>query len=187
MRSALSLTRSLSSVFWARKGSRAYKNIAVILIGVLGITIAAKMSIPLQPIPITLQDFAVLFIGMTYGWRLGSLTVMLYLFVGAIGLPIFADSPLLAPNAGFLLAFLPATVVSGYLVEHGWGKHMLTTALAALAGLAVIFIGGLSVLAIFVGWQKSIELGLLPFILGDVLKLTFLSIAIPVFWSRNND
>jgi len=186
MQNVLSLSNSLTSVFWAKRKASSISNAALILLGVIAIAISAHIEIPLQPVPITLQDFAVLFIGMTYGWRLASLTVMSYLFLGMIGLPVFASAGAFAPSTGFLFSFLPAAALSGYLVEKGWGRHIITTALAGLAGLVVVFAGGLAVLSIFVGWEKSIELGLMPFIFGDSLKLIFLSIVIPTFWKKNS-
>lgn len=186
MQNVLSLSNSLTSVFWAKKKARSINNVALILLGVIAIAISAHIEIPLQPVPVTLQDFAVLFIGMTYGWRLGSLTLISYLFLGMIGLPVFASAATFGPSAGYLFGFLPAAALSGYLVERGWGRHIVTTALAGLAGLLVVFAGGLAVLSIFVGWEKSIELGFLPFIFGDSLKLIFLSIVIPTFWKKSS-
>lgn len=186
MQNVLSLSNSLTSIFWSRKKVHSINNVALVILGIIALAISAHIEIPLQPVPITLQDFAVLLIGMTYGWRLGSLTLIAYLFLGMIGLPVFASAATLGPSSGFLLSFLPATALSGYLVEKGWGRHILTTALAGLAGLVVVFAGGLAVLSIFVGWEKSIELGLMPFIFGDSLKLIFLSIVIPSFWKKNS-
>ncbi len=186
MQNTLPLMKLPHNLHCTPKNTETFKKAALLILGIIAIAISAKIAIPLQPVPVTLQDFAVLFIGMTYGWRLGSATVMLYLTLGALGFPFFADTPLLAPNAGYLFAFVPAAALSGYLTENGWGRNSFTAALAGLAGLAVIFAGGLSVLAALMGWQKSLAVGFIPFILGDTLKLIFLSLVIPTFWKQQH-
>jgi len=161
------------------------KNTLLVLMSSLAIALAAHVQIPLTPVSVTLQDFAVLLIAMLLGWRLASAAVLCYLIEGAAGLPVFANASgfaeLIGPAGGYLLAFLPAAAITGYLIERGWGRHVWGIASAGLIGLAVIFIGGLSVLALFVGWQQSITLGLLPFILGDMLKLIFLTTTVSFF------
>lgn len=190
MRNVLSLHSPLDSIFWPRRENRAIKNILVIVLGSLFIALAAQIEIPLQPVPMNFQDFAVLFIGMAYGWRLGGLTLALYFIEGLVGLPVFAKHLAIAeffsPTGGYLLAFLPAAMISGYLVEKGFGRHILSSALAGLCGLVVVFAGGLIMLATFVGFDKSLQFGLYPFIVGDLAKLALIAWVIPKFWKSTH-
>jgi biotin transport system substrate-specific component len=192
MRNVLSLHSPLNSVFWSQRQNRVIKNILVVVLGSLFIALAAQIQILLQPVPINFQDFAVLFIGMAYGWRLGGLTLVLYFIEGICGLPVFAKhlnvAEFFSPAGGYLLAFLPAAMLSGYLVEKGFGRNFFSSALAGLCGLIIIFVGGILMLANFVGFDKSLQLGLYPFIFTDFLKLMLVASVIPMFWKspKNN-
>lgn len=162
---------------------RILKNTFIILISSILIAIAAQIQIPLRPVPVTLQNFAVLFVAMTLGWRIGGLAVAMYLLEGTVGFPVFANHmsfmELISPAGGYLWAFLPAAIVTGYLVEKGWGKNIVRAGVVALFGFTIIYAGGLIVLSSFVGWQKSLSLGVIPFLFGDSLKLIALAITIP--------
>ncbi len=186
MQNVHSLNHSLCSIFWAKQDHRFIKNSIIVILGSIFIAIAAQIQIPLQPVPITLQNFAVLLISMALGWRWGTLAVALYLFEGLLGFPVFANHKgsleLFSPTGGYLLAFLPAAFISGWLIERGWGRFTFSTAIAAFLGLSVIFVGGLSVLSLFVGLHQSLQLGLYPFLFSGGLKLMILSIVIPTFW-----
>jgi biotin transport system substrate-specific component len=120
------------------------------------------------------MPFVVLTLGMAYGWRLGAATVMLYLVEGAAGLPVFAGTPekgsglayMLGGTGGYLVGFVLAAAVCGYLAERGWDRRIVTTALAMLVGNVLIYIPGLFWLGSPFGWDKPIvEWGLTPFIL----------------------
>ena len=114
------------------------KNTLLVLMSSLAIALAAHVQIPLTPVPVTLQDFAVLLIAMLLGWRLASAAVLCYLIEGAMGLPVFANASgfaeLIGPAGGYLLAFLPAAAITGYLIERGWGRHIWGIASAGLIG-----------------------------------------------------
>ncbi len=138
---------------------------------------SAKVQVPFWPVPMTLQTAAVFLIGLAYGPRLGLATVALYLAEGAAGLPVFAGTPekglglayMLGPTGGYLLGFLAAAWIAGLAAERRLGP--VGTALVLLAASAALYLPGLAWLATFVGPAKALQLGLVPFIPGDLLKL----------------
>jgi biotin transport system substrate-specific component len=160
---------------WLQAQSPAVKVFAVIF-GTLVLAASSHISVPMVPVPITMQTLAVTLVGALYGWRLGGLTVLAWLAEGAIGLPVFAGGTgglarFLGPTGGYLLAFPLAAVLTGWLVERGWNGRRITLAFAAmLAGNAVCLLVGAAWLATIVGPQKAIAAGLAPFVVGGVLK-----------------
>lgn len=189
MLTSLSLKQPFTSIFWLIKMDAWLRNALLILLGSAMLTLASKITIPLHPIPVTLQTLAVLFIGMTYGWRLGAATILAYIGEALIGIPVLAGPIiglpiLLDPSSGYLLGFIPAVIVSGYLAEHGFGRNPLRVALAAILGNVPLYLLGLIVLSVFVGIQTAINVGLKPFLLGDALKIVFLACVVPAFWKR---
>ncbi len=183
----IALNNPLFSRLWASTQPSLQRKIMLILFGSVLLAISAKISIPLHPIPITMQPLAVLFIGMTYGWRLAGATVVAYVLEGVCGLPVFAEAYagpaiFLDPTAGYLIGFLPGAMLSGYLVEKGWGRSILSTAFAGFAGLMLIYIAGLSTLSFYLGFNKALILGVKPFLLLDLLKVLLLASIIPLFW-----
>ena len=164
---------------------------AVVFAGSLLLWASAKVQLPFYPVPLTMQTFAVLAIGAALGWRLGLATVLLYLAEGAAGLPVFAGTPekgiglayMMGPTGGYLLGYLPAAAVCGWLAERGWDRSVALTALAMLAGTVMIYLPGLLWLGAVVGWDKPVlAWGLTPFLLGDLLKLGLASAALPLVW-----
>lgn len=169
---------------WLRNGTLA-------VLGSLLLWASAKIQIPFYPVPMTMQTFAVLALGMAYGWRLGGATLLLYLAEGAVGLPVFAGTPekglgpayMLGPTGGYLLGFLLAAAACGWLAERGWDRHVAKTAAAMLIGNAIIYVPGLLWLGGLLGWDKPIlEWGLTPFLLGDVTKLALAAALLPAVW-----
>ncbi len=165
--------------------------LALVLFGTLLLTLSAKIQIPFWPVPMTMQTFMVLLIGMTYGAHLAGATVLLYLVEGAIGLPVFAGTPerglglayLAGPTGGFLAGFLFAAILAGWLAERGW-RHGAWRAIAAMGiGHVVIFAAGASWLAALIGWPQAWHLGVVPFALATVFK-TLLGAAVVVMLSR---
>ena len=163
----------------------------LIVIGSLIIWQAAKIQIPFYPVPMTMGTFAVLVIGMVYGWRLGTATVLLYLFEGAMGLPVFAGTPekgiglayMLGGTGGYLLGYVLAAAFVGTMAERGWDKNILTTGLAMLVGNVLIYVPGLLWLGILFGWDKPIiQWGLAPFLFGDLAKLALAASLMPMTW-----
>ena len=186
MRSALIDKSSLSSVLWLDTNHKVAYTAFVILLGTLLLAISAKIYIPLGPVPLTMQSLMVLFVGMALGWRLGGITVFLYLLLGFYGLPMFVEhtgrAVLAEPTAGYLVGMLPAAIISGYLVEQGWGRSNLGAAMAATIGLVVIYAFGLGVLSRFLGWPMAVNFGVYPFLFVDLLKVLFLTFLIPLIW-----
>lgn len=169
--------------------SRALRNVALVAIGSLLLAAASQLTVPLWPVPVSGQTFAVLLIGMAYGTRLGMATVLAYLFEGAVGLPFFAGgaaglAPLLGPSGGYLVGFVFAAGVTGWLAQHGWGRKGLNTALAMLAGNVVLYVPGLLWLSAFLHFDvhATLAAGLFPFMLGDLAKLLLATATMPLAW-----
>jgi len=183
----LSKGQTLNSVFWTRSQHRLLYNGALIFFGSLVLALSAKIQIFVQPVNITLQSLAVLFLGMALGWRLASMTILLYLAEGAMGFPVFAGfqvgfAALLGPTGGYLLGFLPAAMLSGLLVEKGLGKTHLGAAISATVGMGVIFLFGVCGLSVYFGWHQAVMVGLVPFIFIAAIKLGLLALSIPLLW-----
>ncbi|GAA0395126.1 biotin transporter BioY [Cocleimonas flava] len=161
------------------------------LVGSLALWASAKISIPFYPVPMTMQTFVVLMIGMSYGAKLGGATITLYLVEGALGLPVFSGSPergiglayMFGPTGGYLLGFLVSAVTVGILAERGFGKNILSTLISMTIGTAIIFAFGLLWLGSIIGWDASLlELGFTPFALGAILKIGLAALSLPLAW-----
>ena len=160
--------------------------------GSLLLTISAKIAIPFFPVPLTMQTFVVIGLGLALGSRLGALTVTLYLAQGAAGLPVFTGTPekglglayMAGPTGGYLIGFVAAAFVAGLLAERGFDRRIATSFLAALVATAVIYIPGLLWLGALVGWDKPvIAWGLTPFLYGDLLKAGLAALVFPAMWT----
>jgi biotin transport system substrate-specific component len=159
----------------------------LVVVGSLLLAASAQFKIPLYPVPVTGQTLVVLLIGMTYGPRLGGFTVATYLLQGSLGLPVFAGAgfgiaTLLGPTGGYLFGFLAASVVMGLLAERGMGRHIISTLIAMIIGNVVIYVMGASWLANFIGAEKALAAGVLPFLYGDALKLMVAAGLMPLAW-----
>jgi biotin transport system substrate-specific component len=149
------------------------KELSVVIGAALFLAIASQISIPLQPVPLTFQSITVLLIGMALGPRLGGYAVALYLVAGSLGLPVFANfysgiGVFMGPSGGYLIGFLPAAVISGYLAQRNW------TITAALLGTFIIFGLGFAYLSQFVGSTQAWLLGVKPFLISEPIKLMIL-------------
>lgn len=158
---------------------------------------AAQISVPLgfTPVPLTMQDMVVLIGGAALGSRLGMAAQLAYLAAGLTGFPVFAASPVLpqgplrvlGPTGGYLLAYPLAAFLTGYLAERGLDRRYATSVLAMAAGLAVIFVFGVSWLALFarpagVGLDAALRAGFYPFIVGDIFKIFLGAAILPGVW-----
>jgi len=160
---------------------------ALVVFGSLLLAVSAQFKIPLYPVPVTGQTLVVLLIGMTYGPRLGGITMLAYLFEGALGLPVFAGGAagvavFMGPTGGYLFGFLLAGVAMGYLAERGMGRTVLSTIAAMVLGNSVIYLCGALWLANFIGLGQAIAAGVLPFLYGDALKLAVAAGLMPLAW-----
>tara|TARA_B100000427_G_scaffold289922_1_gene265896 strand:- start:338 stop:886 length:549 start_codon:yes stop_codon:yes gene_type:complete len=158
------------------------KYILIIFFGSILLTISSKIKIPFYPVPMTMQTFVVLFLGMSLGYKVGLATVSLYLFEGIIGLPVFSNSPekgvglvyFTGPTMGYLIGFLFATFLAGYF---NFKKNILVNFVKLLVSVSVIYIFGIFWLGNLIGWDKPIiQLGVTPFLLAELFKISILAL-----------
>tara|TARA_B100000029_G_C17468935_1_gene921266 strand:+ start:714 stop:1277 length:564 start_codon:yes stop_codon:yes gene_type:complete len=170
------------------RSSKIEKIIKLFLLVIMGsilITISAKIKIPFYPVPMTMQTFVILLIGITFGYKIGLATVALYLFEGMMGLPVFASSPekgiglayFLGPTAGYLLGFLFAVYFAGFFK---YNNDFLNTFFKLVFSVSIIYILGLIWLGTLIGWDKPIfKLGAQPFLLAELFKILLLVFLTP--------
>lgn len=155
-------------------GRPALHKAVAVLVGTLFLAVSSWISIPMIPVPMTMQTFAVLAIGALYGWRLGALTVLAWLGEAALGLPVLAEFKTLYAvwsTAGYLVGFVFAAALVGWLAERGWTAGRLAlSALAMVLGHVVLFAFGVAWLAFLFGADIAVAKGLTPFLFGSVLK-----------------
>jgi biotin transport system substrate-specific component len=172
---------------WPRPGVA--REVVLVLGGAILIALAAQIQIPLpfSPVPVTGQTFAVLLLGALYGSKRGAATVLTYLVLGTVGFPVFAGGAagaarLMGPTAGYLVGFIAAAFVVGALAERGWDRRPWTTAGAMILGNLIVYAVGVAWLARFVGWDKVLATGVLPFLAGDALKIALAMLLLPAGW-----
>ena len=162
--------------------SQIVKSLLVIFLGSIIIAISAKIKIPFYPVPMTMQTFVVLFLGIGFGYKIALATVGLYLLEGIIGLPVFSNSPergiglvyFTGPTMGYLLGFLSASFLSS-LIKHDDNYLIIFNKL--ILSVSTIYILGILWLGLLIGWDKPIiELGVMPFLLAEFLKIILLTI-----------
>jgi biotin transport system substrate-specific component len=163
----------------------------LVVLGTILLTVSAKLKVPFYPVPMTMQVCVVLALGLALGFRLALATVLLYLIEGAAQLPVFAGTPergsglayMMGPTGGYLLGYAFAAAAVGMLADRGWGRHWTTAILAGLIGLAIIYVPGIVWLGTVIGWYKPVlELGFMPFILGDLVKVLVAALAVSGIW-----
>ena len=166
------------------KQSKLLKYLFFALVGSIILAISSKIKIPFYPVPMTMQTFVVLFIGVAFGWRLGLLTVSLYLFEGIIGLPVFSGTPekgigilyFTGPTMGYLIGFLIAVFVAG---SFNFNQNILQNFLKLILATSFIYIFGILWLGFLIGWDKPIfELGAQPFLLAELFKVLLATLII---------
>ncbi|MEM6758205.1 MAG: biotin transporter BioY [Pseudomonadota bacterium] len=182
----------LSDVLGATEGTALrVKQVLLVLAGIVILAVAAKIKVPMWPVPITMGTFAVLTIGAAYGARLGLATILGYMIVGALGFDVFAGSSaesfgltyIMGGTGGYLVGYVLATVALGALAQRGWDRSVVWMALAMLLGNVLIYVPGLAWLGQLYGWDKPIlEWGLTPFLLGDAIKLALAACVLPAAW-----
>lgn len=166
----------------------------LVLSGSILLALSARVAIPLpfSPVPITGQTLVVLLLGALLGSRRGIAAVAAYLIQGFAGLPVFTNGGFglayaMGPTGGYLLGFLAAVWLTGFLAERGWDRKPVTAALAMVAGNATIYLFGSAWLAVLLGWQKAIMVGAAPFVLGDILKIGLAASLLPLGWKILGD
>jgi biotin transport system substrate-specific component len=188
---AMTLVQTIASRAESDRFTRAIRVASVLFITALTAA-AAQISIPLPftEVPFTFQPMVVLIGGFALGPRLGVASQLLYLAAGIAGLPVFAASPLLPPGAarlfgptgGYLMAYPLAAFATGYLGTRGFDRRYLTSFAAMVAGLAIVFTGGVLWLSLQVGLQSALVAGFYPFIIKDTIKLALAAGVMPGIW-----
>lgn len=186
------MSRVLSEAVAPAEGAALWaKRAALVALGVAAVAVAAKIKIPMWPVPVTMSTFAVLSIGAAYGPRLGLATVLAYLALGATGVDVFAGSGaeasglayMMGGTGGYLLGYALAAAALGWAARRGWDRSHGRMALAMLIGNAIIYVPGLLWLGQLYGWDQPIlAWGLWPFLIGDALKLALAALLFPLAW-----
>ena len=161
--------------------SKLTKSLLLIILGSILLTISAKIQIPFYPVPMTMQTFVVIFIGIAFGWKLGLATVATYLFEGAIGLPVFAGTPekgigiayMISTTGGYLFGFLVAVFIAGFINLE---KNIFINFFIISFAVSTIYLFGLPWLAYLKGWEIAYIYGFKQVILSDVLKICLITV-----------
>lgn len=167
---ALQRTQGMARPAWTAVGSA-----LAVLLGSAALAVSAKVQVPFWPVPMTMQTLVVLLLGVGLGTRLGTLAVLAYLVEGLAGLPVFAGpvggpGALTGPTAGFLVGFVPAAALTGWMAARGGVRTAARGFGTMMAGHAVVFVPGVAWLAHLVGWDRAVVLGLVPFVAGTLVK-----------------
>tara|TARA_B100000902_G_scaffold94934_1_gene97747 strand:- start:613 stop:1164 length:552 start_codon:yes stop_codon:yes gene_type:complete len=158
------------------------KFLLIMVLGSMALTISAKIKIPFYPVPMTMQTFVVLFIGISFGYKVGLATVCLYLIEGIAGLPVFSNSPekgigliyFTGPTMGYLIGFLTACFLASKIKVE---DNVLMVLIKLIIAASTIYILGLIWLGIVIGWDKPIfALGAKPFLLAELFKILILTL-----------
>lgn len=175
----------------ARRSAIVY-DVALIVAGSVFIVVSAQLAfwVPFSPVPVTAQTFAVLMIGALFGAKRGGLCVLAYVAEGLAGLPVFAGGGstiawVVGPTGGYLLGFVAAAVLVGYLAQRGWDRKIWTTVVAMVAGNICIYAFGLLWLTILMV-ENKLAVGVYPFIVGDVVKVVLAALLLPAGWKVLN-
>lgn len=196
----------LSEAFWPAEGAALWaKRAALVIAGIAALAVAAKIQVQMwpSPVPITLTTFAVLTIGAAYGPRLGLVTILGYLLIGALGFDVFAGSSgetnglayMLGGTGGYLVGYALAGAALGWAARRGWDRSVGLMALAMLIGSALIYLPGIAWLHYLIGsaglfdpaafgsvWDQTLAWGVTPYLIGDALKLALAALVLPALW-----
>ena len=157
------------------------RSLIIIFIGSIALTISAKLKIPFYPVPMTMQTFVVLFLGISFGYKIGLATVGLYVFEGIIGIPVFSGSPekgvgliyFTGPTMGYLIGFFVATFLVGYL---NLKTSLVSIFFKLVLSVSTIYILGMFWLGYLIGWDKPVfKLGAMPFLWAELFKILLLT------------
>ena len=173
------------------------KKLIIVFLGTVMLTISAKIKIPLYffPVPMTMQTFVVLFLGISFGHKIGSATVILYLMEGIFGFPVFSNSPekgvgiayFTGPTMGYLIGFISAVFLVGFLRLDDWTKKgnksikfFFLNFAKLLISVSTIYFFGLLWLSNLIGFEKALLFGLKPFWIAELFKISILAFLIPL-------
>lgn len=184
---------TIASALWPSRGDTAgvIRMVVLAFLGTLLLTLSAKIKVPFYPVPMTMQTLVVLALGAAYGARLGAATVVLYLVEGALGLPVFADTPergigiayMMGPTGGFLLGFVAGAWIAGMIAESGFGRSIVGMFAAMTIGHVAIFIGGFAWLSTLIGTGAAWTGGVAPFFAATLLKTALGTALVPAIWN----
>tara|TARA_B100000767_G_scaffold131686_1_gene125038 strand:+ start:52 stop:603 length:552 start_codon:yes stop_codon:yes gene_type:complete len=161
---------------------KSLKTFILIFLGTIALTISAKLKIPFYPVPMTMQTFVVLFLGLAFGYKMGLATVGVYLLEGIIGIPVFSNSPekgvgltyFTGPTMGYLIGFLSAVFFAGYL---NLKNNFFIIFSKLIFSVSTIYLFGVIWLGTLIGWDKPIlDLGVMPFLLAELFKICLLTL-----------
>jgi biotin transport system substrate-specific component len=175
-----------------------------VALGIIALVIAAKIKVPMwpSPVPVTLGTFAVLGIGAAYGPRLGLVTILGYMIIGALGFDVFANSSdarngwayMMGGTGGYLLGYVLAVVFLGWAARRGWDRSILWMALGLLIANVIIYVPGVAWINRVIAngafdpatyasvWDQTLVWGLTPYLIGDAMKLGLLALVLPALW-----
>ncbi len=164
------------------ESAKILKKISIVLFGTLLLTISAKIKVPFYPVPMTMQTFVVVLIGITLGWKLGLATVIAYIFEGAIGLPVFAGTPekgigisyMVGPTGGYLVGFLSSVFIAGFV---NLNKNIIIKFFLISLSILAIYITGVPWLAYLAGWEVAYIWGIKNFVLAEIFKISILALS----------
>ncbi|MDX8437991.1 biotin transporter BioY [Mesorhizobium australafricanum] len=174
-----------------RGAARLATQLFLALAGTLLLTLSAKAKVVLGPVDISLQTLAVLLIASAFGLRLGVATLLLYLAEGAMGWPVFQGTPekgigiayMLGSTGGYLAGFVVMAAIAGWAADRGWDRNPFKLFGAMLTGEVVMMAMGFAWLAMLIGPEKSWQFGVLPFIVGDLIKVALAASLVPAVWA----
>ena len=165
------------------------RDLLLVFTGVFFVTLIAhvKILLPFTPVPLTGQTFAVLLVGASLGSKRGVLSMGLYIALGALGLPIFTGGAsglayLTGATLGYLVGFVVAAYIVGRFAEKGLERNLRTSIIPFTVGTFVIYLFGAGWLSVLFGIEKAFQLGVLPFLIGDLIKLILAALALPTTW-----
>ena len=158
------------------------KKIILVIFGTLLLTISAKIKVPFYPVPMTMQTFVVVLIGITLGWKLGLATVFVYLLEGAIGIPVFAGTPekgigiiyMIGPTGGYLVGFLSSVFIAGFV---NLNKNIFIKFYLISLSIFAIYLTGVPWLAYLAGWEVAYIWGIKNFVLAEIFKISILTLS----------
>ncbi|MER9579484.1 biotin transporter BioY [Mesorhizobium sp. M0189] len=184
--------RPLISLALPEKGAaRLAGQLLLAIAGTLLLILSAKTKVMLGPVDISMQTLAVLLIAAAFGMRLGVATLLLYMAEGAMGLPVFQSTPekgigiayMLGSTGGYLAGFVVMAAIVGWAADRGWDRHPIKLFNAMLVAEIVMMAMGFAWLALLIGPEKSWQFGVLPFIVGDLIKVALAASLVPAIWS----
>ncbi|MEO5759195.1 MAG: biotin transporter BioY [Mesorhizobium sp.] len=184
--------RPLISLALPEKGAaRLATQFFLAVVGTLVLTLSAKTKVVLGPVDISMQTLAVFLIAAAFGMRLGVATLLLYMAEGAMGLPVFQGTPekgigmvyMLGSTGGYLAGFVVMATIVGWAADRGWDRHPIKLFNAMLVAEVVMMAMGFAWLALLIGPEKSWQFGVVPFIVGDLIKVALAASLVPAVWS----